>query len=174
MVKSNFKFDLQQLVNCPARVTKKSKSIIDHIYSACTQNTSEVFFSPLSVSDHYPKCFTRSSKHSASKTINHDHKILEYRWLKKFNDENFIHDLLISGIECVETITDPNEALHMFYDIVKSVLNVHAPLKQKRIKRAHQPNWLNEEIKDLMYERDKAHKDGKHERYKILRNKLPV
>ena len=80
--------------------------------------------------------------------------------------------MLISGIEVVEAITDPNESLNKFYDIEKSVLNVHAPLKQKRIKRAEQPNWLNQEIMDLMYERDKAHKDGNFERYKILRNKV--
>ena len=110
--------------------------------------------------------------HRKNKTINHDHEILEYRCFTKFSEENFIHDLLISGIEVVEAITDRNESLNKFYDIEKSPLNVHVPLKQKQNKRAHQPNWLNQEIKDLMYERDKAQKDGYFERYKILRNKV--
>ena len=59
---------------------------------------------------------------------------------KKFNEDNFIHDLLISGTECVEEITDRNEALNKFYNTVKPVLNVHAPLKKKGIKRSHQPS----------------------------------
>jgi len=61
----------------------------------------------------------------------------------------------------------------VIFNTIKSVLDKHAPLKKKnRIKRNHQPEWVTEEIKSLMYQRNKCHKKGLFDHIKVLRNKI--
>ena len=45
-------------------------------------------------------------------------------------------------------------------------------MKTKRIKYDTQPGWFCDEIKSMIFQRDKFHRDGDFEQYKILRNKL--
>ena len=61
---SNFalKYGLSQLVNKPTRMSKKSSTIIDHIYTNRNDRVTEIFVSPLSLSDHFPVCMTRKIK----------------------------------------------------------------------------------------------------------------
>ena len=60
----------------------------------------------------------------------------------------------------------------MFYSMLNRVLSKHAPIKEKRVKREHQPDWFSDEIKKLIHERDYLKKKGYHVRYKIQRNKV--
>ena len=98
------------------------------------------------------------------------HTVIKYRSFKKFNENNFRSDLLCSGLENVETITDPNAALYLFYNILNGVLSKHAPIKEKRIKRTHQPGWFNNNIKQLIHERDRLKRNGDYKKYKMHRN----
>ena len=41
----------------------------------------------------------------------------------------------------------------------------------RRFKRDHQPEWVTDEIKSLMYQRNKCHKNGLFDQSKVLRNK---
>ena len=50
------KFGLKQLINSPTRTTKRSSSIINHIYTACSDKLKSSFVSHLAISDHYPVC----------------------------------------------------------------------------------------------------------------------
>ena len=51
-------------------------------------------------------------------------------------------------------IDDPEEALLSFLNIFTEVLNHHAPLIKKRVKRLYQNKWMNDEILDSMRKRD--------------------
>jgi len=42
----------------------------------------------------------------------------------------------------------------------------------RRFKRDHQPEWVTDEIKSLMYQRNKCHKNGLFDLFKVLRNKI--
>ena len=55
------KFGLKQYVSSPTRVTKKTSTLIDHIYSSVNYcgSISNAFISTLFISDHYPICCTR-------------------------------------------------------------------------------------------------------------------
>jgi hypothetical protein len=66
---------------------------------------------------------------------------------KTFCEEYFQRDLLTSGIDITETITNPNKYLDFFYFILNEVLAKHAPMKEKRVIREHQPDWFTDEIK---------------------------
>jgi hypothetical protein len=52
-------------------------------------------------------------------------------------------------INDVQAATDSD----MWYTLFLSEINKHAPLKTKRIKYAHQPIWLTDEIKDTQKKR---------------------
>ena len=52
-----------------------------------------------------------------------------------------------------------------------SVLNKHAPIKEKRVKRAKKSAWLTEEITAAQKNRDYYHKKQDWENFKVWRNK---
>ena len=75
------------------------------------------------------------------------HNVIKYRMMKKFNEEHFQYDLLNSGLEFLETVINPNQSLELLYSILNNVLHKHAPMRIKRVKREHQPDWFTDEIK---------------------------
>ena len=50
------------------------------------------------------------------------------------------------------------DALEACYSHFVETINKHAPIKQHRIKKDIQPDWLNSEIIDNMKERDELKK----------------
>ena len=69
LLKSNSKWDrsysmynLEQLIDCPTRVTATSETLIDHIYVNTKQNIHEVCCPPSACSDHFPICLTWTKK----------------------------------------------------------------------------------------------------------------
>ena len=55
--------------------------------------------------------------------------------------------------------------------LILSVLNKHAPIKEKRGKRAKQSAWLTEEVTAAQNNRDYYHKKQDWENFKLWRNK---
>ena len=119
-------------------------------------------------SDHFPVLFSRTLK---NKPVKGCHEHIKYRSLKNFNEQQFHRDLLLSELHNVETIDNPERGLCMFYDILTSILDKHAPIKEKRIKYDKQPEWLTKEIKEAMLKRNHLHKQKLFNEYKIQRNK---
>jgi hypothetical protein len=72
-------------------------------------------------------------------------KVIKYRMTKTFCEEKFQRDLLTSGIDISETITNPNNS-NFFYSVLNEVLSKIAPMKEKLVKREHQPDWFTDEI----------------------------
>ena len=60
----------------------------------------------------------------------------------------------------------------MLTNILGSVIDKHAPIKQKRVKHPSLPPWLNDEIIKAMAERDSFKKDKKLVEYRSQRNKV--
>jgi hypothetical protein len=59
----------------------------------------------------------------------------------------------------------------MWYTLFLSEINKRAPLKTKRIKYAHQPEWLTDDIKDAQKKRNHFHKSGDWVNFRYWRNK---
>ncbi len=102
----------------------------------------------------------------------------EIRNLKYFVAEHFIHDLSNMPWEDIENIDNPNVAWKFWESNFKTVLDRHAPIRHKRVKRSSIP-WLNSDIKQMMRNRDfhkkqsVKHGSGYHWRlYQTLRNKV--
>ena len=118
------KFGLEQLIKTPTRISKRSSTIIDHIYTNCSSNIKEAFISTLAISDHYPICLTYAINNKNTKK--NKHNMIKYRSFKKFDEISFQTDLLNSGLEHVDMTNEPNEALNVFYDKLNYTLSQHA------------------------------------------------
>ena len=70
-------------------------------------------------------------------------------------------------INDVQAATDSD----MWYTLFLSEINKHAPLKTKRIRYAHQPEWLTDEIKYAQKKRNHFHKSGDWVNFRYWRNK---
>ena len=77
-------FDLTQLITEPTRVTQTSSTLIDHVYNTTPATTAERFVSQISLSDHFPVCFTRKMSRKLSK---HQHTTTSYRCFKHFDEK---------------------------------------------------------------------------------------
>ena len=124
----DFRFNL----TCVYRVdTQASSNIQSNVPNYC-------------ISDHFPVLFSRTLK---NKPVKGCHEHIKYRSFKNFNEQQFHRDLMFSELHNVETINNPEKGLGIFYDILTSILDKHAPIKEKRIKYDKQPEWLTNEIK---------------------------
>ncbi len=64
-----------------------------------------------------------------------------------------------------------NDALDIFYKHFIDVLDKHAPLREKRVKRNKQPEWMNEDNLQHMSQRDHYKEIGDEESYRASRNR---
>ena len=123
------------------------------------------------MSDHYPIAFTVDTVN----TVNDKNKVktITYTCYKTFQEQHFMNDLskYFHVLDNLNIIEDQHIALETFYTILDTTLDRHAPIKTKRVKHVHKPAWLTDEIILAMHKRDKLHKQGKMEEYKVLRNK---
>ena len=121
------------------------------------------------MSDHFPVCFTRKHSH---KGATNSHKSIRYRSYKNFNESAFLADLQSVLWAVCEIFDDPNDALNCWYKLFIDIVNLHAPMKERRVKRPKQPEWFTEEIQDAIRERDKFanNKDSIH--WRQWRNKV--
>ena len=161
-------YGLSQLIHTPTRVTKRSSTIIDHIYVSCTENISDIQVPCLGISDHYPVAFTIGEQVCLVKNT---HKLITYRSFKNFDENAFINDLESSNLSLLKLLNDPNEIIKILYNILNSSLSKHAPLKSKRVKTNKQPAWYTDEVKQARCLRDKYKTVNNFDQYKIWRNK---
>ncbi len=76
--------------------------------------------------------------------------------------ETFKSDMQNQSWQIIDIFDDPTDALDSFFQFYFSILNKHAPLRKKRVKRSHQPDWYTEEIKESGRIRDKFHKNKEY------------
>ena len=168
-------YNLNQLIDVPTRVTKDSATIIDHIYTDNSNNISELCVPTCGISDHYPIfCTLKSSsnKSSSQSREKNEHKYILYRSFKHFSKDAFISDIINAPFDVVYNYTEPNEALDIWSRIFMKIINVHAPLKKKRVKSDTMPPWLTSTIRQEMKARDMLKSNNKYDEYKKQRNKV--
>ncbi|MEW8547446.1 MAG: hypothetical protein AB2693_28400, partial [Candidatus Thiodiazotropha sp.] len=149
--------------------TSCSSTLIDHIYTTTEENLTQINVCKISLSDHYAVFGNRKLN---SFTRKHSHKTITYRSFRHFDESAFKNDLRQVPWEILNDLNDVNEILEVWNSLFLEVVNKHAPLKQHRVKRKHQPEWLSPEIIDCIKERNKCKINCQTDRYKELRNKV--
>ena len=117
-------------------------------------------------------------KVNAWRIRNRKPKVLETCSLSNYDKVQFRHDLQQIDWETVLSSYEdnPDKMAATFQEIFESVLDIHAPLKKRRVGNTSAP-WITPEIRRLMKERDAAKKltrtsPEKWHTYKHLRNKV--
>jgi hypothetical protein len=109
-----------ETITDPARITKRTQKVIDHVCTNSSRYVVESFVSDTSLSDRYPICVSRSTK-VCTQLIN-KHNSIQYRCFKKFNEIDFQVDLALSEFELVEHIVNPIESLSLLYSFFNTIL----------------------------------------------------
>ena len=60
-----------------------------------------------------------------------------------------------------------NNIPNAFQDTVNTVLDEHIPFTEKRVKRQHQPPWINKQISTAIKERDKLLKTARKSDFQV-------
>ena len=100
-----------------------------------------------------------------------DFSIYLFRSFAGFENSAFLDDLNTENqnVQCSQTDSSMN--FSTWNVLFLSVLNKHAPIKEKRVKRASKSTWLTEEITLAQKNRDFYHKKQDREIFKFWRNK---
>ena len=104
---------------------------------------------------------------------------MTYRDLKKLNKEKFITSLNEAPWDCAFVFDDADEICDAWYEIFNSIVELHLPQKQKRVKREVQPKWFTSDIAQEIKVRDKLLKkarksqiDNEWMHYRQAKNKV--
>jgi len=145
-------YQLQQLICLPTRVTPSTKTIIDLFYTTKPELYCESGVIQTSLSDHYMIYAIRQCKPAKDQ-----HRSIDYRCFKSFNEEKFVDDLFCVPWNVIEKVGNVNNALNLWYGMFQRVVDKHIPKKCKRVKVAPAP-WLTRNVKKLMSKRDYLHR----------------
>jgi exonuclease III len=168
-------FNLHQHVQLPTRVTRTSKTLIDHIITnipSCVTYTN-VLPCP-TVSDHdapYACVNIRVTRFQP--------RYKNIRDERHFDEKAFIKDFSTLPLNLVYSTEEPDDKLHLFNELIKSCLDRHAPLRKTKITRPPAPWLKTEDMRQLKNERDKlrhlAHKtklDCVWQAFRDIRNQI--
>lgn len=152
------RLNLTQLIKEFTRVTRSSATTIDVIFSN-VGHLSHAGVINSNISDHLPVCLIKK-KTREKKT---------YTWIRGrsyrgLNIENFEHDISQVSREYLLSDPDPNQIWKKLKAHYLSVIDKHCPLKDMKV-TLDRPAYLNNEIIQLMKDRDEAYKiarRGKH------------
>nr|CAH7762042.1 unnamed protein product [Callosobruchus chinensis] len=149
---------LNQLVSEPTHITDHSTSLIDIVLTNKVNFIDSTFVRASNFSLH--ECVGCNIKFMKPRN---EPKYFTYRDFKNFDADSFHHDLSSSNLDHIFFVSDVDEKIKLFNSILTTLFEKHVPLKTIQITRRKAP-WINDRIKMLMSERDKA-------RAKLKRNK---
>ena len=120
-----------------------------------------------------PGVFTYTLGRSKLSKFN-SHKLMRYRWFKRFDLNNFQKDVSTSKLEIVEIPLTSDRSLKHFYEILNGTLNKHAPIKGKNVvlKRFSVSGVWYLDVREDIHERNKLKQEKKMKDYKKIRNQI--
>ena len=161
-------YSLSQMIKEPTRVTPLSSTLIDLIYTSNCVKVVESGVIHLGISDHSLVYIVWGRVRKSFP----NHVYRTYRTYKNFNVNDFCDDLGNIDWQSVFTCTDADSSLHEFQTKFSTVCNLHAPVRESRVKKDRKP-WINAEIINLIHERDKlketATRNNTRENWKAFR-----
>ena len=153
-----------------------SETLIDHFSTTSPKYILKAEVLELGMVDHFLVYGIR--KVNAWRVKDKKPKLLETRSLSKYDRALFRNDLQQIDWETILSsyADNPDNMATTFQEIFESVLDIHAPLKKRRVGSTSTP-WITPEIRKLMRERDAAKKatktyPEKWNTYKHLRNQV--
>ena len=169
-------FGCHQHVTKPTRITRKSKTLIDHIVTNNRRCITATDVIPgWSIGDHegiFACVNVRVPRYQP-----------RYKWIRlerKLNAEEFVEDCANLPLSIVYGLDSPDDMVQGFNTLFGECIDRHAPLKRIKVTRPPAP-WMNsDELRKLQAERDKlrheAHKENSDDdswvAFRAVRNKI--
>ena len=141
---------LEQLIQEPTRITEKSETLLDHIISNSAQKVSQCGVLNLGLSDHHMVFCMRKS----TKAKSFDHKHIKIRSMKNYNKDLFLKKLKLIKFPKYFDPININAAYSHFIQLIVSVINEIAALKEICVRNNTQ-EWMDEEVLEGIRIRDK-------------------
>ena len=158
-------FGLHQMVSKPTRVTRTSKTLLDHIVT------------------NYPRAFTYTDVIPCSTVADHDVpfacinvRIPRFKYIrneKNLNEHAFQEDFsslplnMVYGLDCADDMVDAMNSL------IRDCIDRHAPLRRTKVTRPPAPLLQTGEIRLLQSEGDHlrklAHENGSEASWNVFR-----
>ena len=161
-------FDLYQLITESTRITPTTSTLTDHVYTTAQANITESFVSDLSISDHLPVCVTRRVSSKISKK---EHISASYRSFKHFDEDLFLQELTTDLETFHPHHLNVDDDFVLWFSLILKHLNIHAPIKTKRVKTKRLPYWFTPEIAEIQKRRDTSKRLKRWDDYRKFRNK---
>ena len=175
-------YSFRPLILQPTRVTSRSFTLIDNIFTnniSCHTTGGNIV---TSISDHYSQFCHLDLFHNSSNT----HKIKFSRDWKNFNKQRFAYELSnLSWDDITADHVTTNTSTNRFYNSITELLDQMAPIKKlnKKERGLVERPWITFGILNSINSRDNLHKDflkendpnlkaSKFEAYKLKRNLL--
>ncbi len=167
-------YQLTQIINDPTRLTEFTKSLLDVCITSSPEKIVSSGVIHLGISDH--------SLIYAIRKLNHVPKtrarnLIEYRNFKNFSPENFLSDLYIMPWCEIDDKQNIDEMWQCWKSLFVQVLDKHAPLKTKRVRKRGSAPWINRVVRSKLFERDslkrkaiKTNEKSDWNKYKSSRN----
>ena len=147
---------LTQLIHDYTRVTGRSSTIIDHIYTTSPGDHTNSGVCHITMSDHY--LIHTVIRNCTPKLNKQEHNEIRYRCFKNFDENAFITDITNSTVfDDVKHINDVEQGWKLFKDEFIKISNKHAPIRVSRLRKRYNP-WIDHNIVKLMYKRNYFHK----------------
>ena len=167
-------FGLTQVVTHPTRITKTTKTLIDHLNTSYPQKVTDTGIVPCSIISDHDAIYTCINVCLPRFQPQFKH----IRDMKNFK-ESFVEDFSSLPMPIISCSDDLDEQLETLNSLILECIGRHAPLKRKRATRPPAPWMKCLNIRDLQKERDttryEAHNtpsDTKRDYFRSVRNKL--
>ncbi len=159
-------FHLDQVINEPTRVTDKTSTLLDHIFTSVPHKIRNKKVPHIGLSDHLPTCIVMKDSFGYKRT----HTSIKYRCYKNFNENDFISDLEQVPWDIIYATDDVDDTLSTWHKLFTDVIDRHLPWREKRVKRQKQPDWMTDDILHKMAQRDHFKSINDTDQYRKSRN----
>ena len=143
---------LEQLISSPTRISEKSSTAIDLIFTNISHRIVDHGVIPSVISDHFLiYCSIKSGVPEAKA------RTIEYRSYRGYTKEAFVNELNQIDWSIIDMHDDIDSAVDAWNSVFSDVINRHAPIRKTRIKGLHAP-WITTLLSDAMRDRDFHHR----------------
>ena len=143
-------YGLHQLISEPTRITDRSSTLIDLIFTNCPERVVCSGVAHISISDHSLVYAFRK----LSINFRKGHSSITYRNFKTFNRAKFRNDIYNENWEFLGSALNPNQMWAEWKIKFLQIVDKHAPIRTKRIRSKNSP-WITADLKERMHNRDR-------------------
>ena len=143
-------YGLHQLISEHTRITDKSSTLIDLIFTNTPDRVVCSGVSHIGISDH---SLVFAFRKVSIEATNNGHATVKYRKFKNFDSASFRHDISQQNWSDIESCTDSNSMWAAWKQLFLECVNKHAPLHEKCTRAIKSP-WITPHLKKRMHDRD--------------------